>query len=481
MHIGLRIFLGFFLIVELAAFFTLRVFSQEIKPGVRQVMEDTMVDAAYVLAKLAAEPMADGQIMNSTFSRALGDLQSQTVNASIWGIAKQSLDYRIYITDTQGIVRFDSAGHAIGKDFSRWNDIYLTLRGEYGVRTTRSDPDDESSSIMYVAAPIRKDGHLLGVLTVAKSNQSIAPFIKRSEEKILYNGILLIGAALLIGLTFTGWLIYNLNQLRSYAKTVSSGQRASMPLQGGSQLAELGKAMENMRQRLEDKQYVEQYIHTLTHEMKSPLAAITGAAELLQEDMPAADRAHFIDNIQRQTQRLTLLIQKLLSLAELEQRQMLQNVEAVRLDSLLQELIAAHSPRARQRNIRLQFHSDPLHPTVWGDPFLLQQAFTNLLDNALDFSPFDSCIEITITQGSSQTYTITFCDAGPGIPDYALERLFDRFYSLNRPDSNEKSTGLGLCFVREITALHQGKIHIKNRPEGGTCALLELPAGKMKK
>ncbi|WP_011296374.1 two-component system sensor histidine kinase CreC [Cupriavidus necator] len=479
MHIGLRIFFGFFVIVGLAAFLTLRVFVQEVKPGVRQAMEDTLVDTANVLAALAADDMKHGRINEGAFAQRLARLQDTPVDASVWGLRKQSVGYRIYVTDTHGIVRFDTSGSAVGADYSRWNDVYLTLQGKYGARSTRANPDDENSTVMHVAAPIRDpdNGQTIGVLTVAKPNLAMAPFIERSQRKILLYGLLLMGVAFAVGLVCTLWLVFGLRRLQRYARTVAAGERAEMPLHGASELAELGRAVETMRLRLEGKQYVEHYIHTLTHEMKSPLAAISGAAELLQEDMPPADRQRFVANIRGQSQRLAQMIRKLLALAAVEQRQRLDHAERVALLPLLQALVDELEPRARQRGVTFALAPDA-EPAlaVLGDPFMLRQAVTNLLENALDFAPAGSTVLIDVTGAPAGQIAIQVADDGPGIPDYALPRLFERFYSLPRPDGRDKSTGLGLCFVREVATLHHGDITIHNRDGGGALATLTLPA-----
>lgn len=476
MHIGLRIFFGFFLVVGLAAFLTLRVFVQEVKPGVRQAMEDTLVDTAHVLAVLAADDLKSGNIAQGAFAQRLARLREQPVDASVWGLHKDAVGYRIYITDDHGIVRFDTAGTAVGADYSRWNDVHLTLQGKYGARSTRSDPNDESSSVMYVAAPIRDGGRIIGVLTLAKPNRTMAPFIARSQGVILTYGLLLIGGAAAIGVLCTLWLVFGLRKLQRYARAVAAGDRAEMPLRGASELAELGRAVETMRLRLEDKQYVEHYIHTLTHEMKSPLAAIHGAAELLQEDMPAADRQRFVGNIRGQAQRLDLLIRKLLTLAEVEQRQHLEKREPVRLVTEVDQIVQSLEPRARQRGVRLAWTPPASIPPVTGDVFLLRQAIVNLLDNALDFAPAGSTIDVTLERVPRHDQVVLrIDDRGPGIPDFAMSRLFERFYSLPRPDGADRGTGLGLCLVREVALLHQGEVTVGNRDGGGARAELVLP------
>src|SRR5687767_2106561 len=171
MKIGLRIFLGFFLIVGLAAFFVMKVFVDEIKPGVRQAMESSLVDTANAMAVLAAPELRAGTLREGRFAQAIASLSAQPLDADISGVRKRGFDYRIYVTDARGIVVYDSTGQDVGADYSDWNDVYLTLRGRYGARSTRSDPDDDTTSVMYVAAPVRHDGEIIGVLTVAKANR----------------------------------------------------------------------------------------------------------------------------------------------------------------------------------------------------------------------------------------------------------------------------------------------------------------------
>ena len=185
MKIGLRIFLGYFLIVAIAGFLLAQVFVAQVKPGVRQAMEDSLVDTSNVLAELATDDLIAGRIDTGDFARRVRAMASRDYGAKIWGFGKRTSQYRIYVTDARGIVVFDSSGRDVGRDYSRWNDVYLTLRGQYGARSTRSDYADPDSTVMHVAAPIRDaDGRIVGVLTVAKPNRAIAPFIERSQRAV---------------------------------------------------------------------------------------------------------------------------------------------------------------------------------------------------------------------------------------------------------------------------------------------------------
>lgn len=476
MKIGLRILLGYFIIVALAAFLLMRVFSQEVKPGVRQAMEDTLADTANVLAELATDDFLEGRISDGRFARRVQALAAREIGADIWGFHKRSADYRVYVTDARGIVVFDSAGLDVGHDYSRWNDVHLTLRGRYGARSTRSDPGDETSSVMHVAAPILDGGRVVGVLAVAKPNRVIAPFIARSERTIMRWGLLLLGAALLIGLLTSVWLSRQLGGLRRYADAVTAGHRVSPPAAAG-EFADLGRALDTMRERLEGRQYVERYVHALTHELKGPLAAIRGASELLESPMPDTDRARFAASVRSQSERITQMIDKLLALAAVEHRQRIEQPEAVFLADTLDAVLAAFHADPRGVTLRLSVDAECSGAQVSGDDFLLRQMLANLVDNACDFSMAGGVVELSLVSAGRARVRIHVADRGGGIPGYALGRVFERFYSLPRPGSGHRSSGIGLAFVAEVAALHGGSVTLTNRSGGGAVATVELPLG----
>ncbi|MES3024969.1 MAG: two-component system sensor histidine kinase CreC [Pseudomonadota bacterium] len=471
MKIGLRILLGYFAIVGVAAWFLLNVFVEQVKPGVRATMEDTLVDTAYLLALLVADDVKAGRVGESPMLARIQSYQQRKIDVRISGYAKRALNYRVTITDAQGIVRFDSFGKDVGQDYSRWNDVKRTLRGEYGARSTRANPLDDSSTVMHVAAPIMDGPRIIGVLTVAKPNATVQPFVERSRQIILQRGALLLGLSLVIGCAFAFWLTHALRKLMRYIAAVEAGEKATLPPLGNNEIGTLGRALEAMRHRLEGKEYVEELMHTLAHELKSPIAAIQGSAELMQEDMPEAERKHFLGNILNQNARQKQLIDKLLALVRVEKQQRLGAPEAVSLGKLVGLVQTDLSLTLAARGLTLEVEGQDL--TVQGDELLLRQALGNLLDNAADFAPKGSSIGLGVERLAGQA-VIVVRDRGAGIPAYAQARLFERFYSLQRPDG-AKSTGLGLPFVREVMALHGGTVEVGNHADGGAVARLQLP------
>lgn len=459
MKLSHRIFLGYFLVVALAGVFLLKSVRDELRPAVRQAMEENMVDTANLLAEIVAKDMQGHPKPSGNFATAVQDFLNRRLDAHIWGLAKNRIAYRIYITDQQGIVVYDSdQGKAIGEDYSQWNDVYQTLQGKYGARSTKANPKDETSSVMYVAAPIMLEGKIIGVLTVSKPNYSVLPFIQLSQRNIAQAGIILLAVALLLGWIISGFLTRSTRRLVSYASEVKQGKKAILPKIAEVELAQLGEAIESMRMALEGKAYVEHYVHTLTHEIKSPLSGIIGACELLSEEMEPEDRKRFIRNIKEDTHRIRYMVDRLLDLAHLESQPSLERQEIVDIARIVADICVACEPLLLKKSLACVINIEA-GQYIKGDSFLIRQAIQNLMDNAIDFSPVGGNITLT-GKRETQSYVVSIHDQGTGIPDYAREKVFDRFYSLPRPDTGRKSTGLGLAFVKEVMLLHQGEVSI---------------------
>ncbi len=468
-----RILVGFLVFLALGLYAFDSKLTKRVERQYLEAAEESMVD----VAQLLAARLEAGDLDIEGLRREWDAARKREFAAKIYDLTKTNLAMDIYVTDANGIVVFDSdGGRAEGQDFSRRRDVALTLAGAYGARSTRLDPKDDDSSVMFVGAAIRREGRIAGVVSVSKAQRSLFSF--RDETKLwistiglIYFGAVALGAYLVVTL-----FSRPIRRLTAYALAVARGERAAPPEGGSPEAATLGRAFETMRDALENRAYVENYVQTLTHEMKSPVAAIRGAAELLNEDLPAERRGKFITNIQAEARRLQNIIDRLLALTALESRKKLDHPSPLPLADLVRAAYAQLQPAADARGLRLDIACES-QPEVLGESFLLESALHNLLQNAIDFSPDGGVISIHVTSDpADQLAEITIEDEGPGIPDYALPRIFERFYSLQRPGNGRKSSGLGLCFVREAAALHGGSIQVENRPDSrGTRAILRLP------
>jgi two-component system sensor histidine kinase CreC len=143
------------------------------------------------------------------------------------------------------------------------------------------------------------------------------------------------------------------------------------------------------------------------------------------------------------------------------------------IHSLVKTVLESKQVLLSKKSLVVSSHI-PSDVLIEGDAFLLYQAISNLFQNAIDFSPAGSRIEL-LGQREGERFRFSVRDYGQGIPDYAKARVFEKFFSLQRPDTGRKSTGLGLNFVREVATLHQGEVTLENCLEGGVSATLTLP------
>jgi two-component system sensor histidine kinase CreC len=472
----IRFFVGYAALAALAVLLAMKLFTDQLVPGVRQSVEETLVQTANLLAETATLEMAwPGRRATGTASieAVFRAYAGRHFDARIYGVLKNDPDLRVYVTDATGRVVFDSLGRDLGQDYSRWQDVGRTLKGQYGARTTRESEYDSTSSVMYVAAPILRDGRIVGVLSVGKPSRSFQSFIDLARAKAWQSAFWLFALALLLALAFSYWMTRDLRRLVAYANEVAEGRRDRIPIEGRSELRRLAQALEHLRAELDGKAHVEKVTQLLAHELKSPIAAVRGAIELLPDEIDPGRRARLEANIAAETGRLQRIVEGVLNLARAEGRGRLDEVEAIALDDLVRDVLASRAERLAARALTVAADLAPVQ--VEGSRFLLRQAVANLLDNAVDFGPPGSrlALALGVTDGQAR---LCLHDQGPGIPDYAQARLFERFYSTPRPDTGERGSGLGLNLVQEVARLHQGAIAIGNHPDGGAEACLRLPA-----
>lgn len=475
MNFFIRFFVGYALVAALGVLLAMKLFTDQLVPGVRQSVEETLVQTANLLAEVASQESANGPQGTLGIEAIFRAYEKRRFAAQIYGVLKSDPNLRIYVTDQNGRVVYDSRGLDIGKDYSIWRDVRLTLSGQYGARTTFENEADGSSSVMYVAAPILHQGQIVGVLSVGKPASSFQSFIDMTRAKAWESALWLFALALLLALGFSYWMTRGLRRLVDYANEVAAGQRDRIPIEGRSELRRLAQALEHLRAELDGKAHVEKVSQLLAHELKSPIAAIHGAIELLPDERDPQRRARLENNIAAETARLQRIVEGVLNLARAENRGRLDEREDIALDDLIRDVIATRAGRLDGKALHVESVLPPAK--VSGSRFLLRQAVANLLDNAADFSPRGGVLEIHLETKDGHV-RLRIRDHGSGIPDYAQPRLFERFYSVPRPDSGERSSGLGLNFVQEVARLHGGSIELHNHPQGGAEACLSLPVDK---
>lgn len=377
---------------------------------------------------------------------------------------------RVFACDREGRVIFDSHhSRDIGQLYT-W-----PLRGGGPAASENYSISNvaEVGGELRVATPVRQAGQITGWVGVGRPLAAVDEGVSQARRSLGKTLAVIAMVMVAVGWWISTRLTHSLERLTDYAVAVRDGRAVSPPQSRAKEVAELARAFEEMRVALEGKAYVERYTQALTHEFKAPLSAIRGAAELLAENPPEPDRARFLANLRAESARLQLIVDRLLELAALESRRAGLALAEVDLIPMLREVADGASSTAAARGVAFTLET-PTNPRVRGDRMLLADAVRNLVHNALEFTPPRGSVALRLGVERGHAL-ITVEDTGPGVPDYAIERIFDRFYSLPRPDTGRKSSGLGLSIVREIARLHGGEIVLANRAEVGARAALSLP------
>lgn len=476
MSLTLRFLLGFALVASVGLAVLFAQLIQRVERQYFEAVEEPMVDVANILAEILAAETKDGVMQPAVVEAAIHAAQQRKLNAWIYSRNKTQVDMQVYVTDARGVVLFDSAGIELPGARANHRDVNLTLMGYYGARSSHTNDRDPYSMTMYVGAPIVKDGQTIGMVSIGKPQQGVLAFVWETERWLQWSLITTVGMMLMGIFLAARWATRPLDALARHALAVSRGERPKPPHMPGHQMKTLASALESMRDALEGREYVEHYVQSLTHELKSPVAAILGASEILQGEVPEPKRARFLQNIRTEADRLRDLLERLLHLAALEKQKTLETRQPVNLGDIFDRSWDHHVLMADARRVTLQREMGE-GLVVHGDPWLIELAVSNLIQNAIDFAPPGSVITARGYRFDSKV-VLEIEDTGPGIPDYARERVFERFYSLPRPDTGKKSSGLGLCFVKEVTQLHGGSVELSDVEKGtGTKAMLVFQAG----
>lgn len=245
-----------------------------------------------------------------------------------------------------------------------------------------------------------------------------------------------------------------------------------LPEDQPGEMGELMRSFNHMAEALGRTAYLQKdFISSISHEFKTPIASIKGFARLLQ--MPGLDeaaRAEYVNMIASESDRLSNMSRTLLRLASLEEQMTPASVSPFRLDEQLREVILQLAPAWENRQIDWHLELNPV--TIASDEELLRQVWVNLLQNAVKFSDVGSAIQINVYEAGDAVVEIT--DHGIGMDEATVARIFDRFYQADASRSRE-GVGLGLCLVKRIVDILGGAIRVRSTPGEGSTFRVRLP------
>jgi two-component system phosphate regulon sensor histidine kinase PhoR len=220
------------------------------------------------------------------------------------------------------------------------------------------------------------------------------------------------------------------------------------------------------------------FVANVSHEIKTPLTAIRGYAETLRdgalEEAPVAGK--FIDRILGQCGRLEALLSDLLPLARMEAAEGQElELEPVDLVGMIRHLAEVVRPRAAKRDIGIELDLPDISPPLQGDPEMLEQLVSNLIDNAVKYNRDSGSVRVALEVGGDAV-VVCVKDTGIGIPSGSIPRVFERFYRVDKGRArDEGGTGLGLALVKHATRLHGGRVDLQSELGVGSTFKVHLP------
>jgi two-component system, OmpR family, phosphate regulon sensor histidine kinase PhoR len=223
----------------------------------------------------------------------------------------------------------------------------------------------------------------------------------------------------------------------------------------------------------------EEFVANVSHELRTPLSLIKGYVETLldgaRNNPEVVER--FLKIIERNTQRLDLLIQDLLTISALESGQVKLNLQPVALRPLVEKVFTDLKTRAEEKDVKLVNQLNDL--TAMADAHRLEQVFANLVDNAIKYGRTQGAVTVGGRKIADGKIEVFVEDDGPGIPAESLDRVFERFYRADKARSREQGgTGLGLSIVKHIVQNHDGEVWAKSEPGKGAAFFFTLPSEK---
>ncbi|MCI5679761.1 MAG: ATP-binding protein, partial [Bacteroidales bacterium] len=254
-------------------------------------------------------------------------------------------------------------------------------------------------------------------------------------------------------------------------------QRVKVSGKVHNEIVDLAIACNQMADQLEKVESTrQQFVSNVSHELKTPLSSVKVLSEsiLLQEDVPKEMYVEFLHDINSEVDRMTAIINDLLTLVKLDQKEIPLNFQETDLNHMMEDIIKRLQPLADAKGVSLQLETQKeVHADA--DEMKLSLAISNLVDNAVKYTPEEGTVKVSL-DADHQNVFISVADTGIGIPEDEVNRIFERFYRVDKTRDRETGgTGLGLSITHSTIMMHKGSIKVNSKEEEGTTILVRIP------
>lgn len=456
----LTYFMVIFIILLLVTVYVINVLTE----GLCGNESASLLAKANTIADTCACYVADNDTVG--LERTLGQILSGT---SVQGIITNSELYVISSTEHSPSVIGNIMMHTIPKS---------VLDGESF--TELSEYENESSNFISAAVPIKNGGKIIGTVYLKHSVSDIDETIEYVKRNLILFSVVISVLVGMLSLGMTYIITAPFNGFIDVARRISEGDfSCRVKEQGYGEFTQLASTLNFMCEQLEQLENDRRnFISDASHELKTPLAAIKLISDsLVDTENPDTEFVkEFLGDLSDEVDRLTRIVNKLLTLTQLENRSSILNMTDFSLVKLVNDVIKKLTPHADEKNIIIYTNTASDSPvTIHADIDKITEVIYNITDNAVKYTDYDGIIKISVFSDNENAF-VKIEDTGYGIPSSETDKIFDRFY---RPDDSRTrdtgGTGLGLAIAKEAVLMHGGNITVTSAVGIGTEFTVILP------
>ncbi len=393
-------------------------------------------------------------------------------------ISRLNLDNttRVIVTDSKAVVIFDTNNYSDirGKILMK-EEITSALKG---VDTVTITEDEDVGTILEGAVTVLSESKVLGAVYVSENARDTQAFIDDISWILV---VISLVVCLLVGVL--SWVMADIiiGPIEKLTKFVSSFDPTDLDrrieVTGNDEISELGAAFNSYADRMEEMEEKRRlFVSNASHELKTPLSSIKLLSESILSMQTEQDSyiTEFMTDINGEVDRLAKIVDRLLTLTKLDAEMDVLETKLTSVNMLLERVCRSLKPQADRKNIAMavidneEVYAEVDLPKMW-------QVIYNLTDNAIKYTPAGGVVKLVL-KNEGDFCRIEVEDNGIGIPDEDVERIFDRFYRVDKARSRESGgTGLGLSIVKDVVELHKGKILIDSKVGEGSTFIIVLP------
>lgn len=453
----------------------------------RYYQETTQQLNADVAEKMLEEvtPFVDGKVNEEALGQLMHSMMAVNPNLEI------------YLLDPAGeILSFVVLKKKVKLNYVDMEPVkeFISSKGKQFI--LGDDPKNAGEKKIFSATEVIENGQLLGyvyMILASEEHDNVAAALW--DSYILRVGvnsfIVTLIAAFGLGLLLVWLLTRNLRKIIATFRQFEAGDlHARIPEKSNDELGQLSKTFNHMADtilaNIEELKKVDtlrkELIANVSHDLRNPLSLIHGYMETLmlkENELTAQEREKYMNIVLNNTTKLKTLVAELFELSKLEARQIQLHKEPFSISELLHDISVKYQLNAKQKNIKIEADLQKSNYIVYADLAMMERVIQNLLENAIKYTPENEKIKIQLDEKAKELM-VSITNTGVGIPENDLPNIFDRYYKISEPLSNDSGTGLGLAIVKNILELHNSFINVNSKIKEFTTFYFQLPLYKEK-